>query len=358
MKALVYGTGAYYRQKKDAIRDEIVGFVDSFRTGYCEGFPLYPICQISEVEYDVVYVMAREVSFCEMVYALLREGVQREKIIIGQNLKPYILGESEFIDEKKFFFIDENDRLNYFVNNISMAFSTYDEFYGIRDVFCRRDYEFRMNSDDGGVVVCDIGMNIGAATLYFASRKEVVKIYSYEPFQPTYELALYNIKKNEFLSKKIEIKNVGLSDHDMERDIMYNPSMTCGLSTNKEISQTAKMQYQKFGLYKEDSERLLNVSLIDAASELEKIIQNNGHAKLVVKIDCEGSEYEILQRFHEEGLLKYISIIMMEWHYRGEKEIDNILQENGFTFFSFPKGTSMGNIYAVNGQWEKKNAMD
>lgn len=248
--------------------------------------------------------------------------------------------------------------MSYRINDITLAFSTYDEFYGIRDVFCYQDYEFQMNSGEGGVVVCDIGMNIGAASLYFATRNDVVKIYSYEPFESTYKLALYNIQKNQISPEKVEAKNVGMSNRNTEQEIMYNPSMTCGLSTNKEISPTAKEQYKIFGLYKEDSERIVSVSLIDVAEELRKIIRDHKQANLLVKIDCEGSEYEILQRLYEENLLKYISIIMMEWHYRGETLIRKILKENYYCFFSFPKGTSMGNIYAVNSRVENKYEMD
>lgn len=358
MRALVYGTGEYFKLKRNAIKDKIIGFVNSFKTGKYEGLPLYTVKQISDIEYDVIYVMAKEKFFCEMVYALLNNGVHREKIIIGQNLEPGIYGENDFIGEGRLFFIDENNRLSYKVNHIAVAFSTYDEFYGIRDVFCYEDYKFRMNSRNGGVVVCDIGMNIGAASLYFAFRNDVIKVYSYEPFRPTYELGLYNIQRNHIPTEKLEMKNVGLSDHNAELEIMYNPSMTCGLSTNIEISPTAKEQYKIFGLYKEDSERMMKVLLIDVAEELKKIIQYNKQANLLVKIDCEGSEYEILQRLHEEDLLKYISIIMMEWHYRGETMIREILEENYFCFFSFSKGSSMGNIYAVNSRVEKNYEMD
>lgn len=77
-------------------------FVDSFKTEYCDGFPFYLISQISELEYDVIYALAKEVSFCEMVYVPFTREEHRKKIIINQNLKPYILEENEFIDEKKF----------------------------------------------------------------------------------------------------------------------------------------------------------------------------------------------------------------------------------------------------------------
>ena len=351
MKSLVYGSGSYFDQKKSVIKGEIIGFVDSYKTGEYDGRTFYLPKQISEIEYDFIYVMARENAFCEMVYMLLANSVCREKIIIGQNLKPYIWGEELFISEEKLFFIDENNKLNYKFYDISMAFSTYDEFYGIRDVFCNRDYDFGICGEK--TIVCDIGMNVGAAALYFASRNDVIKVCAYEPFEPTYRTALYNIQKNPMLSDKIESQNVGMGAYDEEREIVYNPSMTCGLSTNKEISGVAKEQYKLFGLYREEAERTMIVSLVDAAEEMTKIIRDNVGMNLLVKLDCEGSEYEIMQRWQEKGLFKHINMIMLEWHYKGESFVRDILEKNGFYLFSFAKGISMGTIYAINGQIEK-----
>ncbi len=351
MRALVYGSGSYFNQKKSAIKDEIIGFVDSYKTGELDGRIFYSPEYISKIEYDVIYVMARENAFCEMIYELLTNGVHRDKIIIGQNLAPYIWGEDSYISDEKLFFIDENNRLNYKFYDINIAFSTYDEFYGIRDVFCNRDYDFGMCGEK--TIVCDIGMNIGAAALYFASRNDVIKVYSYEPFEPTYKTALYNIQKNPMLSDKIKSRNVGLGAYTAEQEMMYNPSMTCGLSTNKEISSVAKEQYKIFGLYKEEAERTLTVALIDAAEELAKIIRDNGQANLLIKLDCEGAEYEIIRKWQEEGLFQYINVIMMEWHYKGETSVRDILEKNGFYLFSFAKGISMGTIYAVNSRAKK-----
>ena len=347
MKALVYGNGNYFNCKKEAVKDEITGFINSYLPGEYMGLPVYLPDQISEIQYDVIYVMAAENAFCEMVYTLLDHGVPGEKILIGQNLKPYIGGEELFIGEEKRFFIDENCKLIYKFGSMCISFSTYDEFYGIRDVFCNRDYDFSMPGSQ--FVVCDIGMNIGAAALYFASRDDVAKVYGYEPFEQTYKTAVYNIQKNETLRDKIETKNVGMGNCRREQQIMYNASMVCGLSTDAEISKIAKEQYKTWGLYKGETECLNTVSIIDISEELENIIWNNKEKnKLLLKIDCEGAEYEILQRLKERDLLKDVSMIMMEWHYKGESFVRDILEESGFCLFSFAKGTSMGNIYAVN----------
>lgn len=355
MKALIYGNGAYFQYKRTGIKDEITGFINSYSSGVYEGYPVYLPDQIFSVEYDVVYVMAGEKAFCEMVYTLLKNGISRDKIKIGQNFKPYAEGEDLFVGENKSFFIDENNRLTYKYENICISFSTYDEFYGIRDVFCNRDYDWGMGKE---TVVCDIGLNIGAAALYFASRKDVLKVYSYEPFQQTYHLALYNIGRNGLLQQKIEAVNAGIGACSEKRTAAYNPSMTCGLSANEEISRIARKQYKSWGLYKEESEYMEQVSILDISEEIAKIIRDNQSKSILLKIDCEGGEYEIIQRMYEKNLLNAISVIMLEWHFKGENPIRSILEESGFYLFSFAKGTNMGNIYAINCRSQENGGTD
>lgn len=42
-------------------------------------------------------------------------------------------------------------------------------------------------------IVIDIGANIGLASLFFAARKNVIKVIGYEPLRSTYQKALHNI---------------------------------------------------------------------------------------------------------------------------------------------------------------------
>lgn len=344
MKSLVYGSGNYFEAKKKYIDGTIIGFIDSYQAGEKDNLPVYLPEQIANIEYDLIYVMAKENFFCEMVYTLLQYNVPADKIVIGQNL-PSIWGEQLFVGQNKLFYIDENNKLNYKIDDIEIAFSTYDEFYGIRDVFCNRDYDFGIANETA--VICDIGMNIGAASLYFARRNNVEKIYSYEPFPLTYESALYNISKNSKYSKKIEPNNWGISDKKQVQEFLYNPSMTCGLSTSKELVDAAKDFYISGGMYNKKFEQTVKIELVDVAEVLPEIIEKHPRQKLIIKLDCEGLEYEIIQRLYDVNLLKDVDMIMMEWHYKGEMPIRNLLEKSGFFLFSFAKGIYMGNIYAI-----------
>jgi hypothetical protein len=69
---------------------------------------------------------------------------------------------------------------------------------------------------------------------------------------------------------------------------------------------------------------------------------------IVAKIDCEGSEYEILDSLAATGQLGQIKIIMMEWHNKGPDALVKHLQDFGFIIFSrMPRSKNVGTLYAI-----------
>ena len=68
--------------------------------------------------------------------------------------------------------------------------------------------------------------------------------------------------------------------------------------------------------------------------ERRKNLQNSDNEiideKIIVKIDCEGSEYEILERLNDTGLLPRYDVIIIEWHYKGDALLRKILNDNNF----------------------------
>jgi hypothetical protein len=68
----------------------------------------------------------------------------------------------------------------------------------------------------------------------------------------------------------------------------------------------------------------------------------------MAKIDCEGSEYEILDALDQANLLNKFKIVIMEWHEKGPEKLETYLRKNNFTIFSRrPKSKAIGMIYAV-----------
>lgn len=347
MKTLVFGCGRYYELKKNAVQGKIVGFLDNYKKdAYYEDIRIYRMSELKELDFDMIYVMADRRFFPEMVYALLEMGIERDKIVIGQNLTPYLEGES-FLSDSKNFTIDDKNKLCYSEGTKMISFRTYDELNGILDVFLHGAYNYVSSREN--FVVIDIGMNIGAASLYFAYRDDVVKVYSYEPFQPTYLEAVYNVERNSNVADKIILHNVGLDDVNADRKIEYNSEMSCGMSTDAHTTNMAAKQYLDWGLYKQEKSRTETVRLVKASEEIGKIITENPCSPIILKIDCEGAEERILQDLSKNNWLKGAGVymIMLEWHYKNNDMIKDILKENQFAFFSFPTGRNMGVIYAV-----------
>lgn len=71
-------------------------------------------------------------------------------------------------------------------------------------------------------------------------------------------------------------------------------------------------------------------------------------SKIVVKIDCEGSEYDIVRSLNEKSLLADLDFIMIEWHIDGPDELIWLLNKSRFSCFSFNSHRKdVGMIYAV-----------
>ena len=203
-----------------------------------------------------------------------------------------------------------------------------------KEVFIQKCYDLKFNFD---AVLIDIGFNRGIASLYFATCPNIKKIYSFEPFRPTYELAEKNMKLNPHLSQKISSFNYGLGREDASLELPYMHTATGGMSTTNYVAKGKK------NVTKE------TVIINDAAKEIDSIITNHKNEHIIIKCDCEGAEFEIFERLNEEGLLGSIDVVMIEYHFEKPDRLLNILTENGFVAqtktLSIKSGT--GYIYSV-----------
>ncbi len=60
--------------------------------------------------------------------------------------------------------------------------------------------------------------------------------------------------------------------------------------------------------------RVLNFHLEDITHHLQKIIDQHPGIPIVVKIDCEGSEYEIMERLTNSSMIEKVTLFIIEWH--------------------------------------------
>ena len=159
--------------------------------------------------------------------------------------------------------------------------------------------------------VIDIGGHIGIfsvmATLYGA------KVLVYEPEKNNFEILRYNIKNYS----NIQAFNSMVSEQTGEADFYLNDSNVAG--------------HNAFG-----GDRKIEVH----STTLESILRNVNKVDLL-KLDCEGSEYDILLSTD----LAKVQKIVMEYHGIGAAlELGTYLLEEGFTINKFCGNKRLGII--------------
>ncbi len=157
--------------------------------------------------------------------------------------------------------------------------------------------------DVKGKDVIDIGANIGDSAIYFA-RRGAKHIYSYEPFPYSFDKAKINIK-HEGIEKRVSLYNEGVSGKEET------------IKINKQEKSTGGSQIRNFKKGKRIKIRTL-----------EYIVKSTKINNAILKMDCEGSEYEILQNTDSHILQKFCQI-EIEYHY-GYINIATKLKASGF----------------------------
>ncbi|MBW7991976.1 MAG: FkbM family methyltransferase [Planctomycetes bacterium] len=206
--------------------------------------------------------------------------------------------------------------------------------YLIKEVFVKSEYNLNIRKES---ILIDIGMNRGAASLFFATNENIKKIYSYEPFKPTFELAKRNLELNPQLSEKINAFNLGLGKTEVTLELPYIATATGAMSTIRNVCKGEKK------IKKE------TVIIKDAAKELTPILEENKNKHIIVKCDCEGAEFEIFERLSEEKIVGKIDIVLMEFHFDKPDRLIDTLTEYGFAVQVKPGSSKSrtGYIYAV-----------
>jgi len=170
------------------------------------------------------------------------------------------------------------------------------------EIFVLEDYKF-YNLREGDVVV-DVGASVADSSLYLA--KEGYEVYAFEPIPEVYKIGQKNLKLNPHLAKRIHYINKAVTANKGKARIGYD-----------EIRKS-----QIASIY---ATRAKNIE-IDSIGVKEIIdLEPQG-----LKLDCEGCEYEIMEKLDPSSLKE----IIIEYHpqpkNRRPKEIINKLESHGF----------------------------
>lgn len=217
---------------------------------------------------------------------------------------------------------------------LNIYVETTEEFFILNEIFIEEDYNFSTSSKS---VVIDIGTNVGIASLFFSLIPSVDKIYAFEPVTETYNQAKLNFSLNKTKSKVVEFNNFGVGKNKREETFVFDTNFKGNTGVRGALSKS----YSNNSNTKE-----INVKIEEATSVFEKIIKENLEANIVVKMDCEGAEYEIFENIVATNFIKKVDVFMLEWHDKGAEKIEKELRSNGFNCFSRVLAPNAGMIYA------------
>lgn len=342
-EVLIYGLGNFFFQHEKEINSSyyITAFIDMRKEGWYAGKKVIGLEEIIKYRYDRIIIMVQNIQECiRIAKNLINSGIIAENIILGNSLYGKYSNE---IDEIT---VLSDGRLLLKFSKISIKVGSLDEFNNVCEVFLGQTYSYFVNNGKRDIVL-DIGMNIGDASLFFANQTDVEKVYGYEPFNETFISAEENLV-SYIESGKVDIFRYGISSENAIRSIVFNSDMSCGQSTLGDVREKAYKTYLNWGLLQETNNYVEQIEVKKASEVFEPIIHKYSDYNIILKIDCEGEEYGIIEELMQSGVLGKIKFIMLEWHYKGNNIILKYLKEAGFSWWCNDKNQEMGLIYAYN----------
>lgn len=128
----------------------------------------------------------------------------------------------------------------------------------------------------------DIGANCGVATIILAKQNPFSTIYSYEPDKNLFNILIKNIELNNL--KNVKPYNIAISKSGIDKLLLtLHPNYSGGNTTYSDVNTMESFFNQVITSY-----------YVDCISIDEIITQNNINEVELLKIDCEGAEYDIL----------------------------------------------------------------
>lgn len=342
-KIIVYGLGNFFISNEGKINKDyfIDGFIDNAKTGYYAGKRIVKARDIEKLgNINKILIMVQDINECMKICKELvsKYRIAEEKIELG--CQSY----GTWKDMIKDICVKADGGWEITLGGAPLYISSADQFYNAYEVLVNKIYRYYINNGKKDIVF-DIGMNNGDAILFFLQDKNVEKVYGFEPFRETFLLAKDNLE-GFGCKERYEIFQYGLSNRDEKRDINFNSAMTCGQSTNIQMWEHAFAYYSTLGLVDISENRLERIEVKRASKVLINIMDKYPSHNFILKMDCEGEEYEIIEDLCETKILERFQIIMLEWHHNGFEKILKCLNASGYSYNYFDKEDGMGLIYA------------
>ena len=174
--------------------------------------------------------------------------------------------------------------------------------------------------------VIDIGANEGFFAALVLSKIKDAMIYAFEPLPS-------NVRKIERLRE--------INPSEKNKIIVHAKAVTDGNSETVQLfTQQENAESSIASIYREFDERNSNSMVVPATTLMKIMADNNLDEVNLLKLDCEGAEYEILYNTNND-VLKKIKRMLIEVHpldneTRNEKFLSSFLTDHGFSTETTP----------------------
>jgi len=200
------------------------------------------------------------------------------------------------------------------------------DLFVLEEIYLEKLYD----GDYRGSFVIDVGGYIGETALFFAQRG-ARRVFCVEPSPDNLRLLEQNISQSSF-KDKIVIIRAAILDKDGSVEFYMN---------NQRPSDNRVANYHDFMKYHTRSDLKYNVQ----AMSFQSLLEYTGLEEVdVVKLDCEGSEYDILLGT-PDSVLKRVRKYIIEYH-NGPDVLVRRLDDLGYKVREKFRGGAVGLLYA------------
>lgn len=188
--------------------------------------------------------------------------------------------------------------------------------WSVKETFLDQFYTRYGEPIQNGWTVIDIGAGIGDFSLYAAFANPFINVYAFEPFPESYELLRRNLALNGVKNVQVFQNAVWSTSGELDLD----------LTTGEPLQFSSQLKIDNHPVAGKIAVRGLSLD------EIFRI--NSLHHVDLIKMDCEGAEYEILLTT-PAATLQRIERIIMEYHdvdaVRTHLVLADFLRKQGFS---------------------------